>query len=91
LRKECIAQAISIHSFHGGTGKSKPSANLAVVLDSEDKRVGVIDTDIQSPGIHVIFGLDGEHITSSLNDFLWSGHARLSGTGQSSDGRRRCC
>ncbi len=33
----------------------------------------MIDTDIQSPGIHIIFGLRGEQITSSLNDYLWHG------------------
>jgi MinD-like ATPase involved in chromosome partitioning or flagellar assembly len=36
-------------------------------------KVCVIDTDIQSPGIHVLFGLVGDEITSSLNDFLWHG------------------
>jgi len=36
------------------------------------KRIGVIDTDIQSPGIHVLFGLDEDHINFSLNDYLWS-------------------
>lgn len=70
-----MPQIISIHSFRGGTGKSNTTANLAAVLASEGKRVCVIDTDIQSPGIHVIFGLDGENVTSSLNDFLWSGRA----------------
>jgi MinD-like ATPase involved in chromosome partitioning or flagellar assembly len=34
-------------------------------------RVGVIDTDIQSPGIHVLFGMDEDDIGSSLNDYLW--------------------
>lgn len=41
----------------------------------EGKRVGVIDTDIQSPGIHILFGLKGENITASLNDYLWGGRA----------------
>jgi MinD-like ATPase involved in chromosome partitioning or flagellar assembly len=36
-------------------------------------KVCVIDTDIQSPGIHVLFGLAGDEITSSLNDYLWHG------------------
>ncbi|MEZ4659527.1 MAG: MinD/ParA family protein [Caldilineaceae bacterium] len=31
----------------------------------------MIDTDIQSPGIHVLFGLDGASIGHSLNDYLW--------------------
>src|SRR5688572_27948337 len=33
-------------------------------------RVGIIDTDIQSPGIHVIFALDQEKVTYALNDYL---------------------
>lgn len=40
-------------------------------------RVGVIDTDIQSPGIHVIFQLEEGSINYSLNDFLW-GKCRIS-------------
>jgi len=62
---------ISIHSFRGGTGKSNTTANLATLLAAEGRRVGVIDTDIQSPGIHVLFGLDAEAVNYSLNDYLW--------------------
>ena len=36
-------------------------------------RVGVVDTDIQSPGVHILFGLEGEKITNSLNEYLWHG------------------
>jgi septum site-determining protein MinD len=68
-----MATIISIHSFRGGTGKSNTTANIAAVLAAEGRRVGVIDTDIQSPGIHVLFGLHGEEITHSLNDYLWRG------------------
>jgi len=66
-----MAKIISIHSFRGGTGKSNITANIAALLATEGRRVGVIDTDIQSPGIHVLFGLAGEEITHALNDFLW--------------------
>lgn len=66
-----MAKIISIHSFRGGTGKSNTTANIAVMLAAQGQRVAVIDTDIQSPGIHVIFGLEGKNITSSLNDYLW--------------------
>lgn len=62
---------ISIHSFRGGTGKSNISANTAAQLALRGKRVGVIDTDIGSPGIHVLFGMDEESIDKSLNDYLW--------------------
>lgn len=62
---------LSVHSFRGGTGKSNTTANLAAVLAGQGRRVGVIDTDIQSPGIHVLFGLEGDDVHASLNDYLW--------------------
>jgi septum site-determining protein MinD len=68
-----VAKIVSIHSFRGGTGKSNTTANVAAVLAARGQRVGVIDTDIQSPGIHILFGLRGDEITRSLNDFLWHG------------------
>jgi MinD-like ATPase involved in chromosome partitioning or flagellar assembly len=66
-----MASIISIHSFRGGTGKSNTTANLAAVLGGLGRRVGVVDTDIQSPGIHVIFGLEEERVGFALNDYLW--------------------
>ena len=66
-----MALIISIHSFRGGTGKSNTTANVTVLLAAQGLRVGVVDTDIQSPGIHVLFGMDEEAITHSLNDYLW--------------------
>lgn len=66
-----MSKIISIHSFRGGTGKSNTTANLAALLATAGQRVGVIDTDIQSPGIHVLFGLSGDAIAHSLNDYLW--------------------
>lgn len=62
---------VSIHSYRGGTGKSNCTANLAVLLATNGLRVGVVDTDIQSPGIHVLFSLDESVIVRSLNDYLW--------------------
>ena len=68
-----MAKIISVHSFRGGTGKSNITANIAYLLTLQGKSVGVIDTDIQSPGIHILFGLKGAEITTSLNDYLWRG------------------
>src|SRR3712207_1727531 len=65
------AQIISIHSFRGGTGKSNTTANLAALLALDGRRVGVVDTDIQSPGIHILFGLDSGEVAYALNDYLW--------------------
>lgn len=66
-----MSTVVSIHSFRGGTGKSNVTANLATMIANSGKRVGIVDTDIQSPGIHVLFGLDDEKITYTLNDYLW--------------------
>ena len=66
-----MSKIVSIHSFRGGTGKSNTSANVATLLAAEGRRVGVIDTDIQSPGIHVLFGLEEDDMNYSLNDYLW--------------------
>jgi len=66
-----MTQIISVHSFRGGTGKSNTTANLATLLAMEGKKVGIVDTDIQSPGIHVLFNLDESDMEHSLNDYLW--------------------
>lgn len=66
-----MSKIISVHSFRGGTGKSNTTANLASILAAKGMRVGVIDTDIQSPGIHVLFGLAEDDMKYSLNDYLW--------------------
>lgn len=69
-------KTIIVHSFRGGTGKSNLTGNLAVSLAKQGKRVGIIDTDLQSPGIHLLFGLDEETVTLTLNDYL-SGRCAL--------------
>lgn len=66
-----MSKIISIHSFRGGTGKSNTTANITAILAAQGLRVGVIDTDIQSPGIHVLFGMDEDDMGHSLNDYLW--------------------
>jgi septum site-determining protein MinD len=68
-----MSHIISIHSFRGGTGKSNTTANLATLLASEGLRIAVVDTDLNSPGIHMPFGFDleGPDLNHTLNDFLW--------------------
>lgn len=66
-----MAKIISTHSFRGGTGKSNTTANLAVLTARLGFRVGIIDTDIQSPGIHVLFRMPENVLQKSLNDYLW--------------------
>lgn len=66
-----MSKIISIHSFRGGTGKSNTTANIAALLAADGARVCVVDTDINSPGIHVLFNLDETEMVHSLNDYLW--------------------
>ncbi|MBI1367457.1 MAG: P-loop NTPase [Planctomycetes bacterium] len=66
-----MAKIISVHSFRGGTGKSNTTANLALMIATRGNKVGIVDTDIQSPGIHTLFGLTEDRITHALNDYLW--------------------
>jgi MinD-like ATPase involved in chromosome partitioning or flagellar assembly len=66
-----MSQIISINSFRRGAGCSNILANLAALLVAEGHRVGVVDTNIQSPGLHILFGLDEDEITATLYDYLW--------------------
>ena len=61
---------VTIHSYRGGTGKSNMTANIAVCARAAGKRVAVLDTDLQSPGIHILFNFDQERIKLTLYDFL---------------------
>jgi MinD-like ATPase involved in chromosome partitioning or flagellar assembly len=77
-----MPKIISVHSCRHGTGKSNLTANLAVSISQQGYRVGIIDLDIQSPGIHTLFGLDHEHLDQELNYYLW-GNISIDGVTQS--------
>jgi septum site-determining protein MinD len=66
-----LSKIIAIHSFRGGTGKSNLTANLAAIMTAHGHRVGIIDTDIASPGVHVLFNVDQSKLNCTLNDYLW--------------------
>jgi MinD-like ATPase involved in chromosome partitioning or flagellar assembly len=66
-----MPKVVSIHSYRGGTGKSNFVANLAATIALQGNRVGVVDTDVPSPGIHNIFSLEPENMIKTLNNYLW--------------------
>lgn len=66
-----MPKVVSIHSYRGGTGKSNFTANLATMVAAQGYRVGVVDTDIPSPGIHNLFSLEPDHVSKTLNNYLW--------------------
>ncbi|MCI0653779.1 MAG: MinD/ParA family protein [Methylococcaceae bacterium] len=63
-------QIVTIHSYRGGTGKSNLTANIAVCVQDAGFRVAVLDSDLQSPGIHILFNFDQDRIKLTLYDFL---------------------
>lgn len=65
-----MASIIAVQSFKGGTGKSTVTANLAVTLAQLGKRIGVIDLDLEGPGLHVIFGVSDQDVRATINDVL---------------------
>ncbi len=67
-----MPKVVSIHSYRGGTGKSNFTANLAATIANQGYRVGVVDTDVPSPGIHNLFGLEPEATHKTLNNYLWN-------------------
>jgi Mrp family chromosome partitioning ATPase len=52
-----IGRVLAVMSGKGGVGKSSVAAMLAVALNRQGKRVGVLDADITGPSIPKMFGL----------------------------------
>ena len=67
-----MGRIVSIHSYRGGTGKSNISANLAYLAARAGKRVAVLDSDLQAPGVHLLFGFDTDRMPHTLSDFFFN-------------------
>ncbi|MEZ0261232.1 MAG: P-loop NTPase [Alphaproteobacteria bacterium] len=52
-----VKQIVAVASGKGGVGKSTVSANLALALHAQGKRVGLLDGDIYGSSIPVMLGL----------------------------------
>jgi MinD-like ATPase involved in chromosome partitioning or flagellar assembly len=66
-----MSTVVTFHSFRRGVGKSSLAVNLAVLLALQGRRVALIDSDFQSPSIHLFFGLSDGETTHTFNDYLW--------------------
>ncbi len=54
-----VAKIIAIASGKGGVGKSTVSANLAVALAAQGKKVGMLDADVYGPSQPRMLGISG--------------------------------
>lgn len=66
-----MTKIIAFHSFRRGAGTSNLLASCTMLLAMDGKRVGVIDTDFQSPSEHILFGLPANKLEKTVNDYLW--------------------
>jgi len=66
-----MTKIIAFHSYRRGVGTSNLLASCAMLLAMGGKRVGVIDTDFQSPSDHILFGLPENKLEKTINDYLW--------------------
>ncbi|MCP4176285.1 MAG: MinD/ParA family protein [bacterium] len=73
-----MSKIITIHSFRGGTGKSNIAANLSYTLALKEKKICLFDSDIFSPGLHILLQHQSSR-KSTLNDYLL-GNIKLSDT-----------
>ncbi len=66
---------VTFWSYKGGTGRTIALANVAVELTHRRKNVGMIDLDLDAPGLYVLFKKDKEEINKRghLGDILKSG------------------
>jgi septum site-determining protein MinD len=65
-----LSKIIAVHSLQRSVGKSTIVANLAVLMAMNGYRVGLLDTDFESPASHYLFGLTETYTDCCLNDYL---------------------
>ena len=70
-----VKNIIAVSSGKGGVGKSSISVNLALALQAQGARVGILDADIYGPSIPHMLGAANQRPTSPDNQHITPVHA----------------
>jgi ATP-binding protein involved in chromosome partitioning len=70
-----VRNIIAVASGKGGVGKSTTAVNLALALQAEGAKVGILDADIYGPSVPRMLGAEGEPPTSVDGRSLEPKHA----------------
>lgn len=62
-----MAKVVAVQGCRHGIGSSNLTANLAATLTQQQRRVGLIDTDLQVPALHLLFGLSEATVADESN------------------------
>lgn len=65
-----VRSILAVASGKGGVGKSTVSTNLAIALADSGLKVGLMDSDIYGPSVHIMMGVDERPMVSPEQKLL---------------------
>lgn len=65
-----VKSVLAVASGKGGVGKSTVSTNLAIALAEEGLKVGLLDSDIYGPSVHIMMGVEEKPMVSEDQKLL---------------------